>query len=66
MLCNKQINHHTLYNKKVKLWGMGLQVNIAVVVIFQKIKIKLKSIQKVIIHKVKVDYLKVELAITLG
>jgi hypothetical protein len=45
---------------------MEPQANIAVVVIFQKIKIKLKSIQKVIIHKVKVDYLKVELAITLG
>ena len=45
---------------------MGPQANIAVVVIFQKIRRKLKSIQKVTILKVKVDYLKAELAITLG
>ena len=45
---------------------MGPQVSIAVEVIFQKTRRGLKNIQKVIIHRVKVGFLKVRLVITLG
>jgi hypothetical protein len=45
---------------------MGLKVNVAAVVIFQKIKRRIINIKKAIILKVKVDYLKARLVITLG